>query len=148
MLKSKLTHPEILAALARAGHGSCVLIADGNYPAATTLGPNARLVHLNLAPGQVSVTDVLTALLTAIPVEQAAVMDTLKSGPYAMSGEPGIWDDFRRQLAPAGVADLTKVERMAFYEQSRQGDVALVIQTGEQRIYANLLLTIGVVKPA
>lgn len=148
MLKSKLTHPEILAALARAGHGSCVLIADGNYPAATTLGPNARLVHLNLAPGQVSVTDVLAALLTAIPVEQATVMDTLKSGPYAMSGEPEIWNDFRRQLAPAGVADLTKVERMAFYEQSRQGDVALVIQTGEQRIYANLLLTIGVVKPA
>jgi len=35
---------------------------------------------------------------------------------------------------------------MAFYEAAHHGDVALVIQTGEQRIYANLLLTIGVVK--
>lgn len=146
VLKSKLLHPEILAALARAGHGSRVLIADGNYPAATTLGPNARLVHLNLSPGQLSVTEVLAALLTAIPVEQAAVMDTLKSGPFAMSGEPEIWGEFRRQLAPAGIADLAKIERMAFYDAARQGDVALVIQTGEQRIYANLLLTIGVVR--
>jgi len=90
MLKSRLIHPEILAALGRAGHGSRVLIADGNYPAATTLGPNARLVHLNLAPGQLGATEVLSALLSAIPVEQAAVMDTLKSGPFAMSGEPDI----------------------------------------------------------
>jgi L-fucose mutarotase/ribose pyranase (RbsD/FucU family) len=35
---------------------------------------------------------------------------------------------------------------MTFYEAGRQPDVALVIQTGEQRIYGNLLLTIGVVK--
>jgi len=145
VLKSTLLHPEILASLGRAGHGSRVLIADGNYPASTTLGPNARLVHLNLAPGKLSATEVLSALLTAIPVEQAAVMDTLKSGPYAMSGDPEIWSEFRAQLKPAGVADLTKIERMAFYEAARQSDVALVIQTGEQRIYANLLLTVGVV---
>lgn len=148
MLKTQLLHPEILAALGRAGHGSRVLVADGNYPAATTLGPNARLVHLNLAPGKLNVTEVLAALLSAIPVEQAAVMDTLKSGPYAMSGEPEIWSEFRHQLAPTGVSELTKIERMAFYEAASRGDVALVIQTGEQRIYANLLLTIGVVKPA
>ena len=146
MLKSTLLHPEILATLGRAGHGSRILIADGNYPAATAIGTNARLVHLNLAPGKLSVTEVLAALLTAIPVEQAAVMDTLKSGPYAMSGDPEIWGEFRAQLRTAGVSELTKIERMAFYEAARQSDVALVIQTGEQRIYANLLLTIGVVK--
>ena len=35
MLYSTLTHPNILRALAAAGHGSQILIADGNYPLAT-----------------------------------------------------------------------------------------------------------------
>ena len=48
MLKTPLIHPDILRALGRAGHGSQILIADGNYPAGTTLGPNAELVSLNL----------------------------------------------------------------------------------------------------
>jgi L-fucose mutarotase len=56
MLKSRLLHPEILEALGRAGHSSKILIADGNYPFATQLGPGARLVSLNLSPGLVNAT--------------------------------------------------------------------------------------------
>ena len=66
MLKQRLLHPEILEALASAGHGSRVLITDGNYPAGTRLGENAALVFLNLAPGKPTVTEVLDILLTAI----------------------------------------------------------------------------------
>ncbi|MCC5831018.1 MAG: RbsD/FucU family protein [Phycisphaeraceae bacterium] len=147
MLKGQLLHPGILDALGRAGHGSQVLIADGNYPGSTTLGPNAELIHLNLAPGLVSCTDVLKALLSAIPVEGAAVMETLKEGPYAMTEEPEIWSEFRELLKDAGLdGKLDTIERFAFYEAARQPSVALVIATGEKRIYANLLLTIGVVK--
>jgi RbsD / FucU transport protein family. len=36
MLKTRLLHPEILAALGEAGHGAQVLIADGNYPSRPT----------------------------------------------------------------------------------------------------------------
>ena len=32
MLKGKMIHPQIMAALAMCGHGDKVLIADGNYP--------------------------------------------------------------------------------------------------------------------
>ena len=39
MLDLPLIHPDILRVLGRAGHGSQVLIADGNYPFRTTLGP-------------------------------------------------------------------------------------------------------------
>ena len=46
MLKGKLIHPDILAALGQAGHGSRILIADGNYPFSTKLGPVAKLVSL------------------------------------------------------------------------------------------------------
>ncbi|HYE21660.1 MAG TPA: RbsD/FucU domain-containing protein, partial [Tepidisphaeraceae bacterium] len=75
MLKSKLLHPDILAIIARGGHHSKILIADGNYPAASTLGPNAELVSLQLMPGVPTVTQVLEAVLSAVPVERANTMD-------------------------------------------------------------------------
>ena len=71
MLKTKLIHPEILDALGSAGHGSKVLIADGNYPFGTGANPSAKRVYLNLAPGLVTVTDVLRVLVDAIPIEAA-----------------------------------------------------------------------------
>ena len=148
MIKSQLLHPHITAALARAGHGSKVLISDGNYPHWTKRGPNAEVVYLNLAPGKLSATDLLAALLTAIPVEAAAVMETLKTGPYAMKDDPPIWNEFRQLLHAAGAdVELERIERLAFYEAAGTPDVCLTVATGEQRIYANLLLTIGVVKP-
>jgi len=148
MLKTTLLHPQINEALARAGHGSKVLIADGNYPASTSLGPNATLVSLNLSPGLVNGRQVLGALCSAIPVEAAAVMETLKEGPYAMAEDPPIWAEYRAILGDNGFdGELDPIERFAFYEATAQPEVALVIQTAEQRIYANLLLTIGVVMP-
>jgi len=138
MLKQRLTHPEILEALASAGHGSKILIADGNYPASTSLGDNASLVYLNLAPGKATVTEVLDILLTAIPIEEAAVMMPA-DGP-----EPTIFQEFR-SLLPG--TPLTKYERFEFYEEASGPETCLQIVTGEQRIYANLLLTIGVVLP-
>ncbi|MFA7236181.1 MAG: RbsD/FucU family protein [Phycisphaeraceae bacterium] len=148
MLKGTLIHPDILRVLGRCGHGSRILIADGNYPFATTLGPNTEMVSLNLSPGLVSGTDVLKALVTAIPVEAAAVMQTLKSGPYAMKGDPDIWADYLAILRGAGYAgELEQIERFKFYETAAQPNVAMTVATGEQRIYANLLLTVGVVTP-
>ena len=149
MIKGQLLHPQIQAALARSGHGSKVLISDGNYPHWTKRGPNAEVVYLNLAPGKVSVTDVLEVLVHAIPIEAADVMETLKEGPYAMKEDPPIWDEFRQILHDAGAdVELGRIERFAFYKAAGSPDVCLTVATGEQRIYANLLLTIGVVKPA
>ena len=149
MIKGPLLHPQIAAALARAGHGSKVLISDGNYPHWTKRGANAEVVYLNLAPGKLGVTDVLSVLVQAIPIEAADVMETLKEGPYAMKDDPPIWDEFRQVLHDAGVdVELGRIERFAFYEAAGTPDVCLTVATGEQRIYANLLLTIGVVKPA
>ena len=136
MLKTTLLHPEILYALGSAGHGAGVLISDGNYPHTTGSNPAARRVFLNLAPGLLTVTDVLRVIAGAIPVEAAHVMAT------ADGSQPPIWDEFRA-LLPGNT--LEPIERFAFYNTARQPDVALVIATGEQRIYANILLTVGVV---
>jgi L-fucose mutarotase len=147
MLKSQLLHPEILRALGRAGHGSKVLISDGNYPHSTKRGPNAELVYLNLAPGQLNATDVLKSLMNAIPIEAAEVMDYPRTGPYALKEDPPIWNEFRQILRDAKLAiELEKIERFKFYDAASTPDVCLTIATGEQRIYANLLLTIGVVR--
>lgn len=139
MLKTRLLHPGILAALGEAGHGAQVLIADGNYPLRTRSSGTARRVYLNLAPGIVTVTDVLKVLVDAIPIEAAHVM-VPDSGE-----EPGIFAEFRELLT--GIP-LQTLGRLPFYDAARGPDLALAIATGEQRIYANLLLSIGVVTPA
>jgi len=74
MLKTPLLHPEILEALASAGHGSTVLLADSNYPFATTAGQNAQIVYLNFAKGKLTVPEVLEVLAQVIPIEAAEVM--------------------------------------------------------------------------
>ena len=140
MLKTQLLNPHILSALAKAGHGSKVLISDGNYPHATRRGPNAQLVFLNLAPGKVGALDVLPVIAAAIPIEAAAVMT-----PPAGTPDPPIWRDFKAKLRQSGVTTLSKLDRDAFYLAASGPDVCLTIATGEQAIYANLLLTIGVV---
>jgi L-fucose mutarotase len=138
MLKTQLLHPIILSVLGTSGHGSSVLIADGNYPFITGANPAAEHVYLNLMPGVLTVPQVLEALAGAIPIEAAHVM-TPDNGV-----EPSIFADFRALLPNI---ELEKHGRFPFYELAKGSDVSLVIATGEQRVYANLLLTIGVVSP-
>lgn len=139
MINAKLIHPQILSALGSAGHGSTILIPDGNYPFETGANPMAERVYLNLAPGIVSVTDVLEAVLSVTPVEAAYVMARHDGA------EPSVYAEFRN-LLPKDV-ELSPLERFAFYDEAKKEDCCLVIATSEQRIYANILLTIGVVDP-
>ena len=139
MINGKLIHPQILGALGEAGHGATILIPDGNYPVSTGANPLAERVYLNLAPGMVTVTDVLAALLSVTPVEAAQVMARHDGA------EPSIYQEFRHLLGDQ--IELQALERFAFYDEASKDNCCLVIATGEQRIYANILLTIGVVDP-
>jgi len=86
-------------------------------------------------------------LVETIPIELAEIMDTNKSGPYVLKQDPPIWEEFRSILQSTDAkGEVTKIERFAFYVAASQPDVCLTIATGDQRIYANLLLTIGVVR--
>jgi L-fucose mutarotase len=140
MLRTRLIHPEILAALAAAGHGSQVLISDGNFPHATATPPGARRVYLNLSPGRVTVTEVLEAVAATIPLEAAAVMR-----PHD-ADVPAVLEEYRALLPPGTPVEV--VDRLAFYELARRPDVTLAVATGDQRLYANLLLTIGYIDPS
>ena len=144
MLRSELIHPEISAVLARAGHTSKVLIADGNYPAATAIGPKAELVSLNLAPGLVTVAQVLKVLLAAIPVEAINTMGMPDDDPYRLPHDPPVWNEYRRIVSDAGVpVELTPISKWDFYDAVDSRDHVLTIQTGDQSLWANLLLPIG-----
>lgn len=144
MLKHQLIHPKINEVLGRAGHHAKVLIADGNYPASTRMGRAAELVCLNLAPGIVTVAQVLRVLLSAIPVDEIHTMGIPPDDPYAQRGEPPVWSEYRTILKEAGLnRPLECIEKWDFYEAVQSEDHVLTIQTGDQALWANLLLTIG-----
>ncbi|MGJ6980222.1 RbsD/FucU family protein [Aestuariimicrobium soli] len=145
MLRTPILHPDLLAGLARCGHGSQVLIADALFPHATGADPAVPRVHLNLTPGTVPAAQIVALVAEACFIEAAAFM----ADPEAPGGESPAVGDYRGLLADHrhwGGREVTweGVERMAFYEACWQRDVALVIATGEVRPYANLLLTLGV----
>jgi len=165
MLKTTLLHPEILRACARAGHHAKILIADGNYPASTKRGPHAEVVCVQLTPGVPTVAQVLRAVLSAVPVDALNTMGIPADDPYAKfgspreietsdsrcdsprlisRGEPPAWAEFRALAKEAGIAaPITPIAKWDFYKAVESPDHALTIQTADQALWANVLLTVG-----
>jgi L-fucose mutarotase len=145
MLRHHLIHPKINEVLGRAGHHSKILIADGNYPAASKIGPKAELISMNLMPGVISCNQALQAVLSAIPVEAIQTMMYETTGPYALAGDPPVWDQYRESMEQLDVQlELEPIEKWAFYDAVATDDHVLTIQTADQQRFANVLLTIGV----
>ena len=134
MLKGGCINPEIMKAISLCGHGDQILIADGNYPLDAKTG-GAQKVYLGLTAGVPEVTQVLETLLQNINVEKAEVM-LPEDG-----STPEIFADFTRLLG--GMA-LDGLDRWAFYGACCEPKVRLAISTGEKRVFANILHTVGV----
>jgi L-fucose mutarotase len=133
MLKTACIHPEIIRVLSRCGHGDKILIADGNYPL-DSKSEDAHKVFLGLTNGTPEVTEVLKVLSQVVNFEKAEVM--VPGGE-----EPPIFSEFREILEGM---ELSGLERFEFYDACCQPNVRLAISTGEKRIFANILLTVGV----
>ena len=145
MLRHKLIHPKINEVLGRAGHHAKILIADGNYPASSAIGPKAELVSMNLTPGVITCTQALEVLLSAIPIEAAQTMDYERTGQYALAEDPPVWAQYRAALKTAGLTfELEPIEKWEFYKAVATNDHVLTIKTADQQRFANLLLTVGV----
>lgn len=140
MLKTQVIHPTIMEVLARSGHFAQVVIADGNLPVGAMTGPNSTTVHLNFRPGLLDALTVLEGILEVCPVQGAIVMEK----PAEANAE--IHDSYKKLLGDNVTWDI--MERWSFYDQIRNPNTTLIIQTGEQRRFANLILTVGVVKMA
>jgi L-fucose mutarotase len=140
VLRFPLIHPPLLSALAAAGHGGRVLLADANYSHSTNVHPAAARIYLNLRPGLVTVDQVLEPVISAVPVESVAVMR-----PDG-GGTPEVWDRYRELLGDG--LPLQPLGRLEFYAACKEPDLAVCVATGDNRLYANVLLTIGYIPPA
>lgn len=132
--------PELLKILMEMGHGDELVIADGNFPAASVA---QRLIR---ADG-LSCPIMLSATLQLFPLDQyvekpVELMAVVAGDSY----QPVIWDEYRQiiQRHETGFKDFDYVERFAFYERAKQAYA--VLATSEMALYANIILKKGVVK--
>ena len=141
MLKNipNILSPDLLKILMEMGHGDEIVIADGNFPAASV---TQRLVRLD---GH-NVPDVLKAILKFFP------LDTYVEFPVGLMAvtpgdkvKPVIWDEYRKIIIESKepFKDFEYIERFNFYE--RAGSAYAVIATSESALYANIILKKGIV---
>lgn len=145
MLKGipKILSPALLKVLCEMGHGDELVIADGNFPA-ESVGKNAIVIRMD---GH-GVPELLDAILQLFPLD--AYVDAPAALMAVAAGDdcptPEIWATYRSILAARapGQDEPEMIERFAFYERAKKAYA--VIATGEEAIYANILLKKGVVK--
>jgi L-fucose mutarotase len=132
--------PELLKILIEMGHGDELVIADGNFPAASMA---QRLVR---ADGLGGVT-MLDAILQLMPLDQyvpapVALMAVVAGDTV----QPVIWDEYRTIIKhhEASFGDFELVERFAFYERAQKAYA--VLATSEAAQYANMILKKGVIR--
>jgi L-fucose mutarotase len=136
-----LLHADLLHALRVMGHGDELAIVDANFPAASMA---RRVIRVD----GVSATRALEAVLSVLPLDDfvdapCARMEVV-GDPDAV---PEICEEFQAIVdrSEGRRVGLAKLERFAFYARAREAFA--VVQTGETRLYGNLLLKKGVVRP-
>ena len=140
MLKGipSILSPELLKILMEMGHGDEIVIADGNFPAASIA---ARLVR---SDGN-RIPELLEAILKLFPLDKyvpkpVALMALVPGETYT----PEIWETYRSICKKQEYfTDFDFVERFAFYERAKKAYA--VIATSETALYANIILKKGVV---
>ena len=136
-----LLTPELLHALRAMGHGDEIVIVDANYPAESA-GP--QVVRLD----GVDATRALDAVLSVMPLDDFTPEACWRMEVVgAPKEEQPIFDEFRKVIAAREGAKfkLASLERFAFYE--RANACYAIVATGERRLYGNIILKKGVVRP-
>ncbi|MEM9127962.1 MAG: RbsD/FucU domain-containing protein [Pseudomonadota bacterium] len=131
--------PDLLFALRAMGHGDEIVIADANFPGTST-GPTCIRADGSTA------SEILRAVLSVMP------LDTFVPDPaltMQVVGDP--------DTIPKAVADFQQIidttadkpamiqglERFEFYD--RAATAFAIVQTGERRLYGNIILKKGVI---
>lgn len=137
---SPILSPELMKIMMEMGHGDEIVLADGNFPAASCA---QRLVRCD---GH-GVPELLEAMLQFFPMDRyvdhaAGLMQVVPGDPV----QPQIWDEYQAIISgyETSFEGFEYIERFAFYERAKQAYA--IVATGEKAIYANLVLKKGVVK--
>lgn len=140
MLKGipKIISPELIKILMEMGHGDEIVIADGNFPAASHA---QRLVR---ADGH-NVPELLEAILELFPLDPyvekpVALMAVVDGDPTV----PVIWDTYAETITNKGYKEglIENIDRFDFYDRAKEAYA--VVATGEGALYANIILKKGV----
>lgn len=133
--------PDLLHALRAMGHGDEIVIVDANFPA-TRLNPNCIRLDGTAA------TDALSAILTVMPLDSFV---THPAFTMQVVGEPDTVSPICAEFASiieATADNPTRpgtLERFEFYERAKTAFA--IVQTGERRIYGNIILKKGIIAP-
>ena len=131
--------PDLLWTLRAMGHGDELVIADANFPV-TALG--ARCHRLD----GLTATDVLTAVLTVLPLDifvaNPALVMQVVDDPDAVPPVVAEFQDIITATAD-NPATLDRLERFGFYDRAKTAFA--IVQTGETRLYGNIILKKGVI---
>lgn len=141
MLKNipSILSPDLLKILMEMGHGDEIVLADGNFPAASIAQKLIRLDGHN-------VPEVLEAVLRFFP------LDIYVKNPVGLMAvvpgdnvKPVIWEEYRKIILESKehFTEFEPIERFAFYERAKKAYA--VIATSESALYANIILKKGVV---
>lgn len=142
MLKNipKNLSPELLKILMEMGHADELIIADGNFPAASNAKNLVRCDGLG-------VPEILESILKLFPTDTHAeygfgIMQVVPGDDV----EPVIWETYKEIIAAAKAENqkIEEIERFAFYERAKKAYA--IVATSEEALYANILLKKGVVK--
>ena len=142
----KILSPEILSTLCEMGHSDGIVIGDANFP-------GKRFAHEGnckfLRADGISGTALLEAILTVIPcdayVEHPVLL--METAECDRGLEIPIWGEYKeivKKYEPRGEKAVGFVERFAFYEEAKKS--YCIIQSGEEAIYANVMIQKGVIK--
>ena len=131
--------PKLMKLIMEMGHGDELVIADGNFPAASMA---QRLIR---ADGH-GIPELLEAIMNFFPLDNyvekpVALMAVVPGDPT----KPVIWEQYRSiiEKAESGFKEFELVERFAFYERAKQAYA--ILASGESALYANIILKKGVV---
>ena len=130
--------PELIKILMEMGHGDEIVLADGNFPAASVA---QRLVRCD---GH-GVPELLEAVLKLFPLD--IYVDRPVGLMAVVPGDktkPTIWEQYRTIIKASGekFSDFELVERFTFYDRAKQAYA--VVATSEKALYANIILKKGV----
>lgn len=143
MLKgiSKIVSPELIKILCEMGHGDEIVIADGNFPAQTF---GKRVVRADGIGGA----EMLKAVLDLIPLDTYSnpnmiLMQLMRCDEGKIN--PVIWKEYEQiALAADKNVKIGNIDRFEFYERAKTAYA--VIATGEEAVYANIIIKKGVIK--
>jgi len=134
-----LLSPDLLHTLASMGHGDDLVIVDANYPGASS-GP------LCIRADGLNASDVLRAVLQLMPLDafvpDPAITMQVVGDPDAIPAAVKDFQSIVNEIADNPVP-LANLERYAFYKRASSGYA--IVQTGEQRLYGNIILKKGVI---